>query len=476
LNNLLAPVKRDEIIFLLRDLLSKDVDPHSGRLWSYVYETGSPGLRSLAEEAYREALWRNMLDPTVFPSVLTMEKEVVSFALQLFNAPESADGNFTSGGTETNFLALLAAREYFRESMGKSTVPEVLAPVTVHPSVAKAAWQLGLRLTTFKVDGEYRADVNDLAEKLMDNTAAVVLSAPNYPFGTFDPVREAAEVIGEKRVWLHVDSCLGFTAPLAKRLGRSIPVYDFSVERVDSLGVDLHKMAYAPRGASLILHRDKNTRKHRFFVYSRWPGYPIVNQVAMSSRTAGPLAASWILLKTLGIEGYLELTKASLTARDMLVEAMTGEGFRLEGDPPYVVLAFSHPEKDLVDFAAKAGSRGWHIQVQPGSRVLGFPMTVHFTVTPVHASVVDRFKEDLPVIMNETRSMDQASSDPLLESLKTLTPSQAGSVIPVLIEALGASGGKGLEGADLGFIARYIHELDPGVVEVLFREIANLLL
>jgi len=469
------PIRKEEVLESLKTLLSKDTDPHSGRLWSYVYETGIHELRGLAEEAYVLSLWRNMLDPTVFPSVLELEKSVIDFVARLFEAPETTVGNFTSGGTESNFMAVLAARERFYSRMGRSSVPKLIAPATVHPSVIKAAWILGVKPVLTPVDDEYRADVEELVEKIDDDTAIVVLSSPNYPFGTFDPVREVAESLGEKRVWLHVDSCLGFAIPFARMNGYDIPLQGLNIDRVDSMSVDLHKLGYAPRGSSTILYRDRERRKNAFFVYSKWPGYPLVNQIFLSSRTPGPLAASWSLINALGVDGYKKLARYTFTAREKLIEAMAKHGFKVEGNPPYVVLAFSHEELDLVDFSKKAGEKHWHIQVQPGSKKLGYPMTVHFTVTPVHISVVDEFAQDLEEIVGNTRKLTELGEDPMLEALKTVSPSDVSNAAPLIMQLLGGSGG-GLEGADLSFISRYIYELDPEVVEALFREVSNALL
>ena len=402
-----------------------------------------------------------------------MESELVGFVAKLFKAPESSVGNYTSGGTESNFMAVLAAREEYYRKHGRSSVPTLVAPFTVHPSVVKAAWILGLKPVLTPVDESYRADVDRILEKVDDKTGVVVLSSPNYPFGTFDPVRDVAESIGDK-TWVHVDSCLGFAVPFAVMNGENIPLQGLNIEWVDSMSVDIHKMGYAPRGSSIILYRDRDRRKGGLFVYSKWPGYPLVNQVFLSSRTPGALAASWVLTKALGIDGYRKLTRKAFDARSLLIGAMRDNGFNLEGDPPYLVLAFSHPSLDLVDFAAKAGAKGWHIQVQPGSRRLGYPMTVHFTVTPVHSKVINKFKADLPGIVSESSRAKSLEGDALLEALKTLKPGEAAGAARMVVEALGA--GEGLGGADLGFISRYIYELDPDVVEELFREAANLLL
>ena len=54
--------------------------------------------------------------------------------------------------------------------------------------------------------------------------------------------------------------------PYFKRLGEDVPDFDFSVPGVTSMSMDLHKYGYAGKGSSVLIHRNKEYRKHQFFV------------------------------------------------------------------------------------------------------------------------------------------------------------------------------------------------------------------
>ena len=83
------------------------------------------------------------------------------------------------------------------------------------------------------------------------------VSAPSYAHGVVDPVAEIAAAAAARGVRCHVDACIGgWVLPYAARLGRAVPPWTFAVEGVTSISVDLHKYAYAPKGTSLLLHRD----------------------------------------------------------------------------------------------------------------------------------------------------------------------------------------------------------------------------
>lgn len=72
---------------------------------------GEDALLKLQTEAYGKFTVANPIHPDVFPAVRKMEAEVVAMVLSLFNAPPSAAGVSTSGGTESILMACLSARQ-----------------------------------------------------------------------------------------------------------------------------------------------------------------------------------------------------------------------------------------------------------------------------------------------------------------------------------------------------------------------------
>jgi sphinganine-1-phosphate aldolase len=64
----------------------------------------------------------------------------------------------------------------------------------------------------------------------------------------------------------------GFVLPFAEMLGREVPPWDFRVEGVHSISADIHKLGYAPKGVSVILHRTKELRRYQTWVFDGWLG------------------------------------------------------------------------------------------------------------------------------------------------------------------------------------------------------------
>ena len=230
-----------------------------------------------------------------------MENDLVSFAAELVDGPETMVGTLTSGGTESLVLAVLAARN------GSPHVerPQVVAPSTVHAAVHKAGHLLGVDVVSVPVDSTtFRADPVAMAAAVTDDTVLLVASAPSYAHGVVDPVEEVAAIAREHGIRCHVDACIGgWVLPFLD----DAPPWTFAVEGVTSISIDLHKYAYTPKGVSLLLHRDPALRRGHVYASAAWPGYTMLNTTLQSTKSGGPLAAAWAVVHAIGLERYREL-------------------------------------------------------------------------------------------------------------------------------------------------------------------------
>ncbi len=432
----------DEVLSILERAESEDLDPKSGRLFAYVYETGDENIRKVAEEALLRFAEKNLLDFTVFRSAMFFEKEVVGFAKSLMHGADAL-GSFTLGGTESIMLAVKAARDFYRKRKGEAEVPEILAPVSIHPAFLKAADYLGLKVVRLPVK-DAKADTDAFAEAVSDKTALIALSAPNWPFGTIDPVEEIAEIAVEKNIPLHVDACLGgFILPFFEMLGENLPKFDFRVEGVTSISLDAHKYGYAPKGASVVLFRNAELKKCSMFVDVSSPGYVFVNQAVLSSRPEGPLAAAFAVIKYLGVEGYKNLASKILSARSKIYKGLKKLGFESVGKVESSVLSMANPEIDLMGFVNNMKKLGWQLHLQKGLKNYGIPDNIHLTLSPIHDEVAEEFVEDAAKAVEMKPEVDtkqiyaMAERGDFAEIIKGIEEGRLdSSVIPMLLESI----------------------------------------
>jgi glutamate/tyrosine decarboxylase-like PLP-dependent enzyme len=286
-----------------------------------------------------------------------------------------------------------------------------------------------------------------------------------------DPVGEIAAVAAAAGVRCHVDACFGgWTLPYLRRLGTPVPAFDFAVPGVTSISVDLHKYAYAPKGVSVLLHRDADLRRPQFFAYGEWPGYTMVNPVIASTRSGGPIAAAYATLRYLGDDGYLRLASVTRDAVSGLAAAVESvDGLRLLAPATTTVVCFTGP--DLFALADELTVRGWH--TQPQMRYGDIPASIHLTVTAAVAPQVPSFGPDLAAAVAAAGPV--SLPDGVLEMVASLPPSAlSASVVEGLAGALGL-GGAGPLPDRVAAVNTLLNAASPAVRERLLAEFLSLL-
>jgi len=355
-----------ELLSRLAELRAEDLPTTGGRAWQYSYDSARPELAQLAGDAFLTGLGANALDPTAFPSVMVLENEVVAMVGGLLGAGPGAAGIFTSGGTESILLAVKAARDA-RPELER---PRLVAPITAHGAFHKAARYLGVELVPVDVDPvTMRADPDAVAAAIDGRTVMAVASAYGFAHGVLDPVQEIAAAAGERGVPCHVDACMGgLILPFLSELGEPVPPFDLRVAGVTSLSVDLHKHGYAPKGASVVLFADPDLRRRAYYGCARWPGYTLANTTVQSSRSGGPLAGAWAVMRHLGRNGYLELAARTLAAtRTVRAGVEEIPRLRILGEPcanTMALAAVEEAELDVFAVADELRAQGWFLTPQ----------------------------------------------------------------------------------------------------------------
>ncbi|MGM7636378.1 cysteine desulfurase family protein [Bacillus sp. Hm123] len=115
---------------------------------------------------------------------------------------------FTSGGTESNNLAIKGAALAYK-GRGRHIITEQ----TEHPSVLQACRQLeeyGFQVTYLPVDHEGRVSVPTLQQALTDETILVSIMHVNNETGTIQPIEEIGKLLTRyPKVLFHVDDVQG---------------------------------------------------------------------------------------------------------------------------------------------------------------------------------------------------------------------------------------------------------------------------
>ncbi|MFI6132858.1 pyridoxal phosphate-dependent decarboxylase family protein [Micromonospora sp. NPDC051141] len=286
-----------------------------------------------------------------------MERRLIDWTAGRIGLGATADGIFTSGGTQSNLQAMLLAREEaYRREVGSAATrparPEVLARLRVitsaagHFSVQKAAKLLGLAadaVLTVPTDAGRRMRTDELARTIdrcrRDGQVvmAVVATAGTTDFGTIDPLPEIADICTAAGIWLHVDAAYGcglLVSPTRRHLLDGI-------ERAASVTVDYHKSFFQPVSSSALLVRDGRTLRHAtwhadYLNPARAAEQGIPNQVDKSLQTTRRFDAAklWLTLRIMGPDAVGALF-------DQVVDLAAEAWQLLDADPRFEVAARS---------------------------------------------------------------------------------------------------------------------------------------
>lgn len=418
----------DELFARLEEYRAGDLDTKGGRTWAYVYDPGRADIDRVAKRALVEFYDENALDPTVFPSLLRLENEVVGMARDHLRGDAAVVGNFTTGGTESIMMAVKAARDRARELRPELTNPTMVLPVTAHAAFHKAAHYFDVEAVSVPVDtATWKADVDAMAAACDDRTILLVGSAVSYAHGVVDPIPELGEVALERDLLLHVDGCIGgFVLPYFRRLGRPVTDFDFAVPGVTSMSMDFHKYAYCPKGASVVLYRDAALRRHQLYAKAAWTGYTVINTTFQSTKSGGALAATWAALNYVGDQGYLDIAQRTLAAVDAIragIDAM--DDLDVMGEPESNLIAMTSDTVNVFDVVDEMRSDRWYVQPQLG--FAGSRENIHLSVGGASLPLVPELLADLATACDRARTAPTPpADDEIVALLHSIDPTTLG--------------------------------------------------
>ena len=254
----------------------------------------------------------------------------------------------------------------------------------------------------------------------------VVASAPSYAHGVVDPVTEIAAAASARGIRCHVDACIGgWVLPYAARLGRAVPPWTFAVEGVTSICVDTHKYAYAPKGTSLLLHRDGRAAPAAVLRVGRLAGIHDAQLRRCSPPARAdrwPAPGRWC--QHLGDEGYLRLAREVFEAVDAVVAAVEAQpGTRLVAAPDSTLVAVATDDTcDPFTLTDEMVARGWY--VQPQLSYAGSRPSMHLSVSAATLARADEFRTTLGEAVAAARAAGPVRVDPeVVAFIEALDPS-----------------------------------------------------
>ncbi|CAH0541714.1 pyridoxal phosphate-dependent decarboxylase family protein [Vibrio marisflavi] len=203
-----------------------------------------------------------------------IEQKLLDWTLGRIGYDRNADGIFTSGGTQSNLMAMLLARDSYCAKHGNHNVREqglphyghkfrIFTSEISHFSIQKSAALLGLgynAVVPVAVDEQFRMDIQALKSEISKTIEqgciplAVVATTGTTDFGSIDPVHPIAQLCQQHDIWMHVDAAYG-CGTLVSAQNRHLLA---GIEQADSVTVDYHKSFFQPVSCGAFFSKDKS--------------------------------------------------------------------------------------------------------------------------------------------------------------------------------------------------------------------------
>ena len=253
-----------------------EILPHLLRTWStkYMPHLHSPVLtETICSELIISCFNDSMDSWDQGPAATEIEESMVHGLVELFGFPkETSDGCFTSGGSQSNISAIIAARDWYcSKRFGWDVKMDGLPPEysklriytseISHFSMDKASHILGMGYAAVRkipVDSRCRIDVEAFGRMLEEDVAAglypfcAVATFGTTDFGSIDDARGMRELCDRYGMHLHADAAYGSGLIMSDRYRDRVS----AISICDSLTVDFHKMFLLPISCSAIIVRD----------------------------------------------------------------------------------------------------------------------------------------------------------------------------------------------------------------------------
>ncbi|GKV80171.1 2,4-diaminobutyrate decarboxylase [Pectobacterium carotovorum subsp. carotovorum] len=276
------------------------------------------------------------------PSATIIEMKLIEWLRTQVGYQSGDAGVFTSGGTQSNLMGLMLARDAFFARQGHSIQQDglvgnlkkikVFCSENAHFSVQKNIALLGLGyqcVTLVKTDRFARMDLNDLAEKVAlakangEQILAIVATAGTTDAGAIDPLRAIATLAAEHQIWVHVDAAWGGALLLSEKYRD----YLDGIELVDSITLDFHKQFFQTISCGAFLLKEARhyelMRYQAAYLNSEFDeAQGVPNLVSKSLQTTRRFDALklWMGLEALGQQQYAAIIDHGVTLAQQVAQ------------------------------------------------------------------------------------------------------------------------------------------------------------
>lgn len=229
-------------------------------------------IYGLCGALFADLLQQNLINSTFCAPIATLMeisviqwlRDIIGYECKNIKSISDVGGIITTGGTTSNSIAMLLARENHVRYTMKSGVKDpakykVIIPKGIgHYSISASIQWIGCGYNVIEVETEnYRYSIPALKKVLnenKDNIMAVIVYAGDSRTMTIEHINEVCITVkkSDSNIWVHADACNGFCITFSDKYKHLLE----GIEKCDSITMDPHKMLQIPYTISCLLLRE----------------------------------------------------------------------------------------------------------------------------------------------------------------------------------------------------------------------------
>jgi glutamate/tyrosine decarboxylase-like PLP-dependent enzyme len=290
-----------------------------------------------------------------------IEKAILNKVCELINYPKNAGGTFAPGGSMSNYMALLMARDVADSNIKKDGVSKKMTLYTSaesHYSIQKNASFAGIgtaQIRNIETD-DYGKMIPSLFEEQVQQDIAdgflpffLNITAGTTVLGAFDDIEVLDEIAKKYHIWSHVDGAYCGAVLFSKEYKKLIK----GVENVDSFSFNAHKMLNTPLSSSIIVTKDRYNLHHSFacdanYLYQTDGDDFNLGKTSLQCGRRNDALKFWSLWKSIGTKGLEKMVNHQFhlaeIARNYIKQ---NEDYTLYSYDNSISICFNYKDLDL---------------------------------------------------------------------------------------------------------------------------------
>ena len=257
------PISKNDFEVILRQLVLNSPRTATNKFFNQLYGGRNP--KATLGDLLSVLLNNSMYTYKVAGPQVGIEKEIIKKVIKLINYTSESDGTITSGGSMSNLLAMLMARDKTSAGVINSGIQEPLYLYTSeasHYSIKKNASILGIGKNSVRnipVDERGKMIPEMLEKAIKDDIRNkrkpffINVTSGTTVLGAFDPIDKIAEISKKYHIWLHIDGAYCGGVIFSEKYKHLIK----GIEQSDSFNFNAHKMMGVPLTCSILVTKDK---------------------------------------------------------------------------------------------------------------------------------------------------------------------------------------------------------------------------